>query len=85
MLRDNLNALHVASALMNKVASDPSDVRPDELQKALAALESLISRVEKAQAGFVPGTSQHSLQRNRLSALRVAEAMTMAELHGCDA
>src|SRR5690349_8253743 len=78
MLQDNLRALQIASALMN---ADGGRFERGELQKALAALASMIDRVEKAQAGFAPGTSQHALQRNRLKALRVAEALTMAELN----
>lgn len=84
MLRDNLKALHIASALTNKIAVDAGGVQRDELKKALAALESMIGRAEKAQAGFALGTSQHSLQRNRLNALRVAEALITAELNSRD-
>jgi hypothetical protein len=40
----------------------------------------MISRTEQAQAKFSPGTSQHTLQRNRLRALRTAEGLIKAEL-----
>lgn len=80
MLRDNLRALHIASAVMNEVASDVSRFEREDLQKAVGALASMIGRAEKAQAGFAPGTSQNTLQWNRVKALRVAETLTMAEL-----
>ena len=80
MLRDNLQALHLASALMNPPAGAPARFAPDDLQAARQALASMIGRSEKAQAKFPPGTSQHTLQRNRLRALRLAEALTRAEL-----
>jgi len=80
MLQDNLRALEIASALMADAAGAPSRVERDELRKAMAALSSMIERARKAQAGFAVGTSQHSLQRNRLKALRVAEALIVATL-----
>jgi hypothetical protein len=85
MLRDNLKALQIASALMNKATEDPGEFERDELQTALAAFASMIGRAEKAKSAFASGTSQHSLQRNRLKALRVAEALVMAELDRGDA
>jgi hypothetical protein len=80
MLRDNLKALHIASALMNKVTSDADNLTRDDLQEALLAFVSMITRANKAQAKFSPGTSQHTLQRNRLKSLRIAEALTKMEL-----
>ena len=80
MPRDNLKALHIALALMNTDAHETVTFTRDDLQSALRALASMISRTEKAQVKFSPGTSQHTLQRNRLKALRVAEALLRAEL-----
>ena len=42
------------------------------------ALAAMIARTAKSQAKFPPGTSQHTLQRNRLKALRIAEAALQA-------
>jgi len=80
MLRDNLKALRIASALMNKEANNTDNLIWDDLQEALRAVASMISKTEKAQAKFSPGTSQHTLQRNRLKALRKAEALIKVEL-----
>jgi hypothetical protein len=80
MLRDNLKALHIASALMKKESDDTERFTRDDLQEALGALASMISKTDKAQAKFTLGTSQHTLQRNRLKALRVAEALIKMEL-----
>jgi hypothetical protein len=80
MLRDNLKALHIASGLMNKETDDTDSVTRDDLHEALRAFASMISKTEKAQAKFSPGTSQHTLQRNRLKALRIAEEWIKLEL-----
>jgi len=80
MLRDNLKALRHALALMNKEPGDAGDFTRDDLEEALRVLASMISKTEAAQARFPPGTSQHTLQHNRLKALRVAEALTRVEL-----
>jgi hypothetical protein len=79
MLGDNLKALHIASAVMNDATGDTDGFAPDDLQEALRALTSMIDRTEKAQVKFPLGTSQHSLLRNRLKALRIAEALIQAE------
>jgi hypothetical protein len=81
MLQDNLRALHIASALMNKQTDAMDSLTRDDLQEALGAFASMISKAEKAQAKFAPGTSQHTLQRNRLKALQVAETLINAELN----
>lgn len=80
MLRDNLKALQIASALMNKKTTDMDNFTRDHLQEALCAFASMINKTGKAQAKFPPGTSQHTLQRNRLKALRIAEALIKLEL-----
>lgn len=80
MLRDNLKALQIASVLLNEETLDTDNFTRDDLQEALRTFASMISRGEKAQAKFSPGTSQHTLQRNRLKALHIAEALIKAEL-----
>ncbi len=80
MLRDNLEALHIASVLMNKETNDTDNFTRVDLQEALRAFASMISKTEQAQAKILPGTSQHTLQRNRLKALRIAEALIKVEL-----
>ncbi|MGC4119619.1 MAG: hypothetical protein QM765_34610 [Myxococcales bacterium] len=81
MLRDNVRALSLAAALMSDAAGrQPSPAAQDDLKQALDALASMISRTEKSQAKFSPGTSQHSLQRNRLKALRIAQALVKTRL-----
>lgn len=80
MLRDNLNALRIAAALLKRETDDAGSFPRNDLQQALRALASMISRAEQAQAKFSPGTSQHTLQRNRLQALRTGEALLKVEL-----
>jgi hypothetical protein len=82
MLRDNLKALRQALALMNNGTDDTNNFTRDNLREALHAFASMISRAEKARAGFSPGTSQYALQRNRLKALHVAETLIKLELNG---
>ena len=75
MLRDNLKALHIASILMSN-RTDPSDRwTRDDLQESLQALASMIGKTVKAKARFSPGTSQHTLLRNRLKSLRLAQQL----------
>lgn len=80
MLRDNLEALHIASALMNRETGNADGFAQDDLQTALRAFASMISKTGKAQAKFPPGTSQHTLLRNRLKGLRMAKAWIKAVL-----
>lgn len=80
MLRENSRALHLAFALMSS-RTDGADVPTrEDFQAALRAFADMTSRSEKAQAKFAPGTSQHTLQRNRLRAFRAAEALISAKL-----
>lgn len=80
MLQDNLEALRIAAALMTARASDAPVFSAEDLTKTLATLTSLAVRVEQTEAKSAPGTSQHALQRNRLAALRIAQAVVREEL-----
>ena len=80
MLRDNLKALHIASALMNKDVDATDGFTPDDFQEGLHAFALMISKTEKAQARFSLGTSQHTMLRNRLKTLHIAQAMIKTEL-----
>jgi hypothetical protein len=80
MLRDNLKALRIASALLNQETNDTDHFTHNDLQEALGAFASMITRTGNTRAKFPPGTSQHSLQQNRLKALRKAEARIKVEL-----
>lgn len=80
MLQTNLEALRIASALLNREADETNDFTRDELQEALHTLASMIRKAETVQMKFSPGSSQHTLQRNRLRALRTAEALMKTEL-----
>jgi hypothetical protein len=82
MLSENLKALRIASALMDEEIGDTDDCAPDDLREAIAAFKSMINRTENAKMKFKEGRSQYSLQRNRLRALRIAEALIMKELEG---
>lgn len=52
----------------------------EDLQEAVKAFADMVDRTEKSRTKFLPGTAQHSLQRNRLEALRMAQALTEQEL-----
>lgn len=73
MLGANLKALHIACTLMNEGQGNAVQFAPDELRAALQSLASMIEKTEQAQTRFAVGTSQYSLLKNRLSALRTAE------------
>ena len=72
MLRDNLKALRIASALMNEEVNSPPRFAREDLREALQALAMMLIRSEKARQKFPPGTAQHTLLVNRIEALRVA-------------
>ena len=82
MLQDNLKALRIAFALMNRESNGMDQLTRDDLEEALRAFASMRSKSEKAQAKFSPGTSHHSLQQNRLKALHIAETLVRVELDG---
>ncbi len=54
----------------------------DELEKALKAIASMISRSEKVQIKLKEGSPQASLTRNRLKALYIAASLISEELQG---
>jgi hypothetical protein len=51
----------------------------EELAEALRVVSSTIGNCEKMQPKFAEGTSQHTLLKNRIKALRIAEALTAGE------
>ena len=79
MLRDNLRMLHLATRRMNKGMGPAVRIAPGNLPEALRAFTAMIRRTQNAQAKFAPGTSQHSLLRNRLKALWLANACLKAQ------
>ena len=80
MLRGNLRALRLATALMNRPAGSAGRRPADDLRAALQTLAAMIGRVEKAGTKFPPGIAPHTLQKNRLRALRAAQAALQAAL-----
>lgn len=80
MLQKNVQALRTATALMNTCAGARPAVTRTELTEALPALTAMIGKTEKALASFAPGTAQHTLQRNRLRALRRARVRIKAAM-----
>mgnify|MGYP000937838329 FL=1 len=75
MLEGNLKALRIAFRLMSGEAGDPEEFSPDDLKEALESMDSMIKRSEKAWGKFSPGTSQYTLQKNRIHALRIASEL----------
>jgi len=51
----------------------------NSLELARKAIEDMLDRSVKAQAKFRPGTSQHSLQVNRIKALNISLALLSTE------
>jgi hypothetical protein len=80
MLEDNMKALRVATPLIGEASGASDEPTRDELEGALCALDLMIERVANTQAKFSPGTSQHSLQRNRLKALCIARSAVASKL-----
>ena len=61
------------------------DFTKKAMEEALLAITSMISRTEKAKEKFAQGTSQHTLQKNRLKALNIASSLVSKELAKGDA
>jgi len=49
-----------------------NDIDQRAIEEVMEALSSMISRTENVKTSFKEGSAQHSLQRNRLQALRIA-------------
>lgn len=62
-----------------------NSVTNEELKAALKSIASMIERSEKAQEKFSQGTSQHTLLRNRIHALRIASSLVLKELPAANA
>ncbi len=56
------------------------DFTKKDMEEALRAIASMIDRSEKAQEKFAQGTSQHTLQKNRIKALYIASSLIKIEL-----
>lgn len=56
------------------------DFTHQELREALRAIGSMIGKCEKCQPKLKPGTSQATLLRNRIKALRLSESLIKREL-----
>ena len=52
----------------------------DDLEEALRAIESTISKCEKVQPKLKHGTSQHTLLIRRIKALQIASSLITREL-----
>lgn len=52
----------------------------EELEEALRAIDSTISKCEKVQPKLKPGTSQHTLLIRRIKAFYIASALIKREL-----
>jgi hypothetical protein len=55
-----------------------------DMEEALRAIASMIERSEKAHGKFAQGTSQYTLQKNRIKALYVASSLISNELAESD-
>ncbi len=53
-----------------------------DMEEALQTITSMISKTEKAKEKFTQGTSQYTLQKNRLKALNIVATLISKELAG---
>lgn len=58
------------------------DFFPKDMEEALQSIAAMIVRSEKARAKFKQGTSQHTLQTNRINSLQIAMSLIKKELAG---
>jgi hypothetical protein len=57
-----------------------SDFNKKDLEDALRAVNSIISKCEKAQEKFQEGNSQHTLLKNRLKAMYISKSLLIDEI-----
>ena len=79
MLTNNIKALTLAAALMTNESVKAS---PQQMHDALNAFADMIRRTEESGSKFAEGTAQHTLQANRLEALRLAASLIKKSLCG---
>ena len=60
------------------------DLTKKDMEEALRTMSSMISKTEKTKEKFAQGTSQHTLQKNRLQALNIALSLILKELAESD-
>lgn len=60
--------------------SDPKAFSKPDLEEALRAIASTISKCEKVQPKLKPGTPQHTLLARRIQAFHIATALIRREL-----
>lgn len=80
MLGDNIKALRYAESLIIGDTTNKEQLTQQDLLEVLRSIASMIYKTEKYQDKFLPGTSQHTLQQNRLNALRIAERLIMMRI-----
>lgn len=82
-MREYATALEIAAALLRSNFGDAVAERftGDALAEARIALTSMIQATERSQEKIAPGTAQHTLQRNRLAALRLADERIEREMN----
>ncbi len=56
------------------------DFKEKDMEEALQAMTSMISRTENAKEKFAQGTSQNTLQKNRLKALYIGSSLISKEM-----
>lgn len=72
MLARNARALKLACALMGAGDEGLGAVGPETCMEASHALADMARRTKESRRNFSPRTAQHTLQDNRLKALRLA-------------
>jgi hypothetical protein len=80
MQGDNIKALRYAEALIIGDTTNKEQLTQQDLLEVLRSIASMINKAEKYQEKFLPGTTQHTLQRNRLNALRISDTLIKEEL-----
>ena len=82
--KNRIHALAVASALIRHELDEETadnEFSKESLEKALAPIESLISKSEKAKQKLKPGTWQHTMLAKNLKALYIALPLVSKKAH----
>ncbi len=79
---DNRGAYEWGSDMLINWVNELNNVSKIEMENACQAITSMIDRSEKSREKFSVGTSQYTLQKNRINALKIAYSLIISELEG---
>lgn len=79
LLKNRIKALTVSKTLLSDETGNRSFTK-EELTEALAPVNSIISKCEKAKQKFKEGSGHHTRLQNMIKGMEISKALIMAEI-----